>query len=148
MVNFFSIHPWNPSESYCRKSKTKKQLFRNSSWKTKWYKAGWGSPSTTTVSSSNSTNKICSCEKDKIRQWQRNKEVHALEFYETFHLSEHYFDEDSVSDSYSDSDFDLDYYNEEISMYANIVPRQLDWLVRWSMWTMPFVYCQMIVWDS
>ena len=60
-----------------------------------------------------------SCEKDKIRQWQRNKEVHPLAFYETFHLSEHYFDEDSVSDSffsYSDSDFGSDYYNEEISM--------------------------------
>ena len=57
-----------------------------------------------------------SCEKDKNRQWQRNKEVHPLAFYETFHLSEYYFDEDSVSDSYSDSDFDSDYHNEEISM--------------------------------
>ena len=49
---FFSIHPWNPSESYRRKSEAKKKLFQNSSWKTKWYQARWGSPSTTTVSTS------------------------------------------------------------------------------------------------
>ena len=52
---FFSIHPWNPSESYRRKSEAKKKLFQNSSWKTKWYQARWGSLSSTDVRSSSST---------------------------------------------------------------------------------------------
>ena len=54
-----------------------------------------------------------SCEKEKIRQWQRKNEIHPLAFYETFHMSDYYSDGDSVSESYSDTDFDSDSYDNE-----------------------------------